>query len=378
MVITFIPPSPYIERWIKMKSQKTVKAQLLPSGRFRTQVVYGKNENGKNLTKSFTADTAWEAIKLAEDFKRLHIDIIPTKITVREAVSEYIESKRNVIAPTTLYGYEVAAKNRLQAIYGYNITDIKTIDVQRAINIDAERGLGYKSIKTGYDLIRSASLLFDVELPSIRKLKLPPKTVKEELPDLDKVLKVIIGSSVELPCLLSVWCGGMRISEVRGLQFGDIYEDENGRYIKVRRTRVCINGHDTIQNRNKTELSTRDVPIPDYIYNLIQQIPHVSDEEFIVNENYGALKRRYDRLLKKHGLKMTFHDLRAQFATTMNGLGVQKEILEKLGGWANSKVLDAVYIRTPKQRVRDSLKIFDNYMYGVIRDTRTEKNDSIA
>ena len=165
---------------------------------------------------------------------------------------------------------------------------------------------------------------------------------------------------------------------MRGLQFGDIYEDENGRYIKVRRTRVCINGHDTIQNRNKTELSTRDVPIPDYIYNLIQQIPHVSDEEFIVNENYGALKRRYDRLLKKHGLKMTFHDLRAQFATTMNGLGVQKEILEKLGGWANSKVLDAVYIRTPKQRVRDSLKIFDNYMYGVIRDTRTEKNDSIA
>lgn len=378
MVITFIPPSPYIERWIKMKSQKTVKAQLLPSGRFRTQVVYGKNENGKNLTKSFTADTAWEAIKLAEDFKRLHIDITPTKITVREAVSEYIESKRNVIAPTTLYGYEVAAKNRLQAIYGYNITDIKTIDVQRAINIDAERGLGYKSIKTGYDLIRSAALLFDVELPSIRKLKLPPKTVKEELPDLDKILKVIIGSSVELPCLLSVWCGGMRISEVRGLQFGDIYEDENGRYIKVRRTRVCINGHDTIQNRNKTELSTRDVPIPDYIYNLIQQIPHVSDEEFIVNENYGALKRRYDRLLKKHGLKMTFHDLRAQFATTMNGLGVQKEILEKLGGWANSKVLDAVYIRTPKQRVRDSLKIFDNYMYGVIRDTRTEKNDSIA
>lgn len=57
---------------------------------------------------------------------------------------------------------------------------------------------------------------------------------------------------------------------------------------------------------------------------------------------------------------------------------IQKEVLEKLGGWANSKVLDAVYIRTPKQRVRDSLKIFDDYMYGVIRDTRTEKNDGAA
>ena len=361
-----------------MKSQKPVKPQLLPSGRFRTQVVYGKDENGKNLTKSFTADTAWEAIKLAEDFKRLNVDITPTKITVKEAVNAYIDSKRNVIAASTLYGYEVAAKNRLQSIQGYFITDLKVIDIQRAINIDAERGLGYKSIKSAYDLIRSAASIFEVELPSARKLRFPPKNVKAELPDLDKVLRVIIGSSVELPCLLAVWCGGMRISEVRGLQFGDIYEDDNGRYIKVRRARVCINGHDVLEDRNKTELSTRDVPLPDYIYNLIQTVPHKTEDDFIINENYGNIKARYDRLLKKHGMKMTFHDLRAQFATTMNGLGVQKEILEKLGGWANSKVLDAVYIRTPKQRVRDSLKIFDDYMYGVIRDTRTEKNDGAA
>ena len=72
--------------------------------------------------------------------------INPTKITVREAVAAYIDSKRSVIAASTLYGYEVAAKNRLQSVQGYNITDLKIIDIQRAINIDAERGLGYKSI----------------------------------------------------------------------------------------------------------------------------------------------------------------------------------------------------------------------------------------
>lgn len=238
--------------------------------------------------------------------------------------------------------------------------------------------MGYKSIKSAYDLVRSSALIFGVELPSIRKLKLPSKNVKEELPSLDKVLKVIIGSSVELPCLLAVWCGGMRISEVRGLQFADIYEENNERYIKVRRARVCINGHDVVENHNKTEQSTRDVLIPDYIYNLIQQVPHSNSEDFIINENYGAIKRRYDRLLKKNNLKMTFHDLRAQFATTMNNLGVDKKVLEKLGGWANSKVLDSVYIRTPKQRVQDSLKIFDDYMYDVIRDTRTENTVEVA
>lgn len=378
MLITFIPPSPYIERWIKMRSQKPVKAQLLPSGRFRTQVVYGKDENGKNLTKSFTADTAWEAIKMAEDFKKLNVDITPSRITVKEALEAYIDSKRNVIAPTTLYGYESLAKNRLISIHGCTITDLKLIDIQRAINIDAEQGMSYKTIKSAYTLIRSAALLFEVELPSIRKLRLPPKTVKDELPPLGEVLKVIIGSSVELPCLLSVWCGGMRISEVRGLKYSDIYEEDGSRFIRIRRARVCINGHDVVENRNKTEQSTRDIPIPDYIYNLIQQVPHKNEDDFIISENYGALKRRYDRLLKKHGLQMTFHDLRAQFATTMNGLGVEKQVLERLGGWANSKVLDSVYIRTPKQRIRDSLKVFDDYMYATIRSTRTEKTDGVA
>ncbi len=355
-----------------------MKTSRLNSGNYRVQVIAGYDENGKRIVKSFTAKTEWEAIKMAEEFKRLHVDITPTKITVREAVNAYIDSKRSLIAASTLYGYEVAAKNRLQSIQGYYITDLKIIDIQRAINIDAERGLGYKSIKSAYDLIRSSASIFEVELPSVRKLRFPPKNVKAELPDLDKVLRVIIGSSVELPCLLAVWCGGMRISEVRGLQFGDIFEDDNGRYIKVRRARVCINGHDVLEERNKTELSTRDVPLPDYIYNLIQKVPHKTENDFIINENYGNIKARYDRLLKKHGMKMTFHDLRAQFATTMNGLGVQKEVLEKLGGWANSKVLDAVYIRTPKQRVRDSLKVFDNYMYEVIRGTCTKKTGDVA
>ena len=355
-----------------------MKPKKLASGNYRVQLIVGKDENGKRIVKSFTAESEWQAMKMAEDYKKLNVDIQPAKISVREAINAYIDSKRYVIAPTTLYGYESLAKNRLLAIQGYTLTDLKTIDIQRAINIDADQGMSYKTIKSAYALIRSAALLFEVELPSIRKLRLPPKTVKDELPPLDKVLNVIIGSSVELPCLLSVWCGGMRISEVRGLKYSDIYEEDGSRYIRVRRARVCINGHDVVENRNKTEQSTRDIPIPDYIYNLIQQIPHKNEDDFIISDNYGALKRRYDRLLKKHGLKMTFHDLRAQFATTMNGLGVEKEVLEKLGGWANSKILDAVYIRTPKQRVRDSLKIFDDFMYGVIRDTRTKKTGDVA
>ena len=42
-----------------------MKAKKLSSGSYRTQVVAGIDGNGKRIVKSFTADTEWEAIKMA-------------------------------------------------------------------------------------------------------------------------------------------------------------------------------------------------------------------------------------------------------------------------------------------------------------------------
>lgn len=47
---------------------------------------------------------------MAEESKKLNIDVIPTKITVAEALHEYINYKRNLIVPATLYGDESLAQ----------------------------------------------------------------------------------------------------------------------------------------------------------------------------------------------------------------------------------------------------------------------------
>jgi len=70
---------------------------------------------------------------------------------------------------------------------------------------------------------------------------------------------------------------------------------------------------------------------------------------------------------------MTFHELRAQFATAMNDLGVRKEILQMLGGWSTSKVLDEVYIRTPKSKLVEGMKVFDDYMNALVTQCKAEK-----
>lgn len=43
-------------------------AKKLPSGNWRIRVFCGKNENGKQIFKSFTADTRWKAEKMADDY----------------------------------------------------------------------------------------------------------------------------------------------------------------------------------------------------------------------------------------------------------------------------------------------------------------------
>ena len=42
-----------------------------------------------------------------------------------------------------------------------------------------------------------------------------------ELPTAEQVIRMIRGTEIELPCLLAMWLS-LRMSEVRGLQFGDI------------------------------------------------------------------------------------------------------------------------------------------------------------
>ena len=354
-----------------------MKAYKLPSGKYRVQVLLGHDEEGKRIMKSVCAKTEWEALRLASELTDRPPEFNTDKMTVMDALGSYIKSRRNILSASTIYGYENCAKKRLSTLHDIPITKVRRVDIQYAINADAERGLGYKSIKSAFDLVRAALALFDVEIPSSSHFRFPPKKVSHsELPDLKKVLSALIGSSVELPCLLAVWCGGMRISEVRGLRYSDLRETDDGWFISLHRARICVNGKDVLQERNKTPKSTRDIPMPAYLLDLIQAKQHDNENDFIIDESYKAVKRRYDRILKRNGIKMTFHELRAQFATAMNDLGVRKEILQMLGGWSTSKVLDEVYIRTPKSKLVEGMKVFDDFMNALVAECKAEQQTS--
>lgn len=347
-----------------------MKAKKLPSGNYRVQIVDGYDANGKRIVKSFTAETEWEALKMADDYKHSRTKKI-SAITVRQAIDAYIDSRDNILSPSTIDGYETIRDTRLQLIAHIKLPDLTVLDVQRAVNNDAKR-LSRKSIKSALALLKSAMNLYDMDI-NISKITLPQaKTVKRNIPSAPELLKVIIGSDIELPCLLAMWLS-LRISEVRGLQFRDISED--GKNISINRSRLYVDGKNVLRDVNKTELSTRTNLLPKYLHDKIQSIPHDSEEDFIVPMRYELIRKKFRKLMDENGFDISFHTLRHEFASTLNDLGVPSNYIQKLGGWSTDDVMKRVYTHTNEQKEKDYQEIIDNYFSESIQNITQKSHD---
>lgn len=343
-------------------TKKRLALEQLPSGSWRAKVQY-TDIDGTVRKKSITGATVPEVYKKVDDFEKgLLVD---EKLTVRKAIRRYIDAKKGTIQATTLNGYECIFRSSLQSLMDKQIYSLKPIDVQKAISEDAMAGKSYKTIKNAIGLLRSALALHNAPLPAY-KYSLPAKKKrKADLPDFKRVLQIINGSSVELPCLLAINCGGMRISEVRGLQYRDIIERNGKKYICIERARVCVSNARDIIKCTKTETSERIVPLPDYLFDKIMAKPHDNDTDFIIDESYKAISGRFKRLMERNGItNFTFHGLRKEFATMMNLMGVAKETLQLLGGWANSSVLDSVYICPRQGDLETSIEKLSDLIVG--------------
>ncbi len=352
-----------------------IKATRLPSGNWRTQVIlkdeFGhvvKDENGKRIVKSFTAKTRAESELLACEFIGTDAAILVSEyrdrdLTVNEALDEYIEVNSNVLSPSTLRGYRMIKDTRLQVIKDVPINKLKPIDVQRAINKDRERLCG-KSIKEAVALLKRVLTMQGMEI-NLKTVTIPRDSrIKKPLPPIEEVLAPVIGTELELPCLLAAWLS-LRMSEVRGLQFRDISKD--GKFITICRTRMYQDGLDIVREQTKTEKSTRTNMLPEYLYEKIKAIPHSSDTDFIIKHGYKYLHYNFSKLMKANNIQgVTFHKLRHEFATTCNDLGISSDYIQKLGGWSTPSIMKSVYTHTTQNKEVDCQIRIDKHFNSVI------------
>ena len=192
---------------------------------------------------------------------------------------------------------------------------------------------------------------------------LPAKVPKlKDLPTAAQVIHMIRGTDIELPCMLALWLS-LRMSEVRGLQFGD-YKDG---VLTIRRSKLYIGGDDVVREVNKTYNSTRRLVVPEYVGKLIEAVPHESEEDFIVPVNYQIIRKHLRKLAKENGYTLTFHDLRHLNASIMLMLGIPDKYAMERGGWSTTDTLKAVYQHTFSDERKHVDELIDGFFDDILR-----------
>ena len=109
----------------------TMKIEKLPSGSYRIRKMY----KGKTYTVvTEYKPTQKEALKLmAEELDRIQTEKV--HITFDQAAKQYIDTKENVLSPSTIRMYTTIKKNINPEFSGMLLSDIKANDIQKEMCI---------------------------------------------------------------------------------------------------------------------------------------------------------------------------------------------------------------------------------------------------
>lgn len=193
-----------------------MNARKSSSGSWLARLFLGTDADGKKHYKSFTAPTKREAERLALNYVEEHAK--PENITFGDALAQYIESKSNILSPSTLRGY------RQMMVY---LSEIDQNTVIRFVNDFAGKH-SPKTVRNAYSLlcavIRSQipNASFDVAMPQKKVLQYYIPEDKE----LKKLLAYTKASDYDLYiAILLASVGTLRRSEVCGLYADDIKDN---------------------------------------------------------------------------------------------------------------------------------------------------------
>lgn len=336
------------------------KAKKLPSGSWRCRASY-TGSDGKRHYESFTATTKKEAEYMAAEFlmDRKHMSD-QDNWTLGHAINEYIELKRPVLSPSSIYRYEMIRKRSFQGIMELPIGKIDSNTLQRAVNAEMERTplnrsgtVSPKTIQNEYGLIASTlkrycpDKVFRVDLPKkarrIRTLPLPKE-----------ICDAVKGTDIELPVLLAVWLS-FTMSEIRGLTKS---KSIDGDYITIREVVVSVGGADVRKEVAKEITRNRRHKVPEPIRELIDQV----EGDVIVPIKPKSLLYRFRKCMEKADLPpITFHDLRHINATLMATLKIPDKYAQERGGWKTDNIMKSVYTETFSEERQRVDKIIDDY-----------------
>lgn len=142
-------------------------ATRLPSGSYRTQVLIGRDSNGKRVYKSFTAATAKQADLLALQWQADNPTGDANADTLRRAMADFIRTREAVLSPSTIRGYNSIRKELEKGfprLVARKIGLINGDDIQSLVN-DLLQTRSAKTARNYHGFLRSVYTYKGLTIP---------------------------------------------------------------------------------------------------------------------------------------------------------------------------------------------------------------------
>lgn len=315
------------------------KAKKLPSGNWRTQVFDYTDQSNKKHYKSFTAPTKKESEYLAAQYilNKEACERDKSHCTVRQILSEYIDSKRGSLSPSTISGYNCSFRNHFDDIKDNKISSLTSDKLQRWIG-HLNQTLSPKTVMNTWGLFHSA--IDFANIPFNFKVKLPQKESPSLYVPTDNDIKCLINyfkNKNDINMLIAIYLaayGTLRRSEVCGLTANDVV----GNKIIVNKALVDAHENGVVLKSTKNTSSTRTIELPDFV---IEALPKKG--KIITISPSIVTKRFIQAIIDLELPHFRYHDLRHYSASIMHAIGVPDVYIMERGGWSSDRTLKAIY-----------------------------------
>jgi len=336
-------------------------ARKLPSGNWRVNLFVG-TENGKRKYKSFTHQDKKQAELLAAQYNVDRKEKIRCVMTVKEAITQYIDSKSNVFSPTTIRNYRGYLRTAFNDILSVRVCDLTPVKIQRWINaISANHSP--KTVKNVYYLFVPAIQEVDKQMDVSAKLPAPVKY--ESTIPVQKDIEALIRYFEQRPdyhtAIMICAILGLRRGEACALTFGDVLP--NGR-LRVNKSMALNDQKKWVIKYPKTKESTRDLVLPDFLKDRILALKteKSTDSDRIFAFNPNQLTDNFCHARKKIGFNFRLHDLRHYYASILLSLNTPDKYAMARMGHSTSATLKRVYQHLMDEKEKEVDDNLSEYM----------------
>ncbi len=305
-----------------------MKIEKLPSGSYRVRKMY----KGKMYSVVFDGKPTQKEALLAITDRLKNVQDKHTNRTFLDADGQYIESKRNVLSPSTIKLYKVTLNCLSEKFVSLNLYDVSVMDIQTEINRLA-KDHSPKTVRNYHGFISAVMGTFRPEMKIYttlpQKVKAEPYIPSDE--DVKRVLEYSQGTEYEIPIILA--CYGLRRSEICALDLSDL----DGDVLHIDKAKV-FGDNGWVEKGTKTTSSTRNIIIPTHIADKIRE------RGYIYKGHPNTISEYLAATEDKLGIpRFTMHKLRHYFASKMSALNVSEADIMRMGGWESDHVMNSVY-----------------------------------